>query len=86
MVNAMGRDRGPALVVEQAMLPATAGEAERTRVFAWYHVLQDAGHALGGVLAGLPSVLVESQLLEPAAAFRLSLWVTAGLFACTALC
>ena len=86
MVNAMGRDRGPALVVEQAMLPATAGEAERTRVFAWYHVLQDAGHALGGVLAGLPSVLVESQLLEPAAAFRLSLWVTAGLIACTALC
>ena len=86
MVNAMGRDRGPALVVEQSMLPATAVEAERTRVFAWYHLLQDAGHALGGVLAGLPSVLVESGLLEPDAAFRLSLCVTAGLIACTGVC
>ena len=64
MVNAMGRDRGPALVVEQAMLPATAPEAARTRVFAWYHVLQDAGHALGGVLAGLPSVLVASEVTD----------------------
>ncbi len=86
MVNAMGRDRGPALVVEQAMLPATAVAEERTRVFAWYHVLQDAGHALGGVLAGLPSVLVASGLLETAAAFRLSLCVGGGLLACTALC
>jgi predicted MFS family arabinose efflux permease len=86
MVNAMGRDRGPALVVEQAMLPATAGEAARTRVFAWYNVLQDAGHALGGVLAGLPSVLIESGVLASPAAFRLSLCVTAVLIGCTALC
>jgi MFS family permease len=86
MVNAMGRDRGPALVVEQAMLPATAPEAERTRVFAWYHVLQDAGHALGGVLAGLPSVLVEWGMLAPIPAFRLSLCVAAGLIAGTAAC
>ena len=86
MVNAMGRDRGPALVVEQAMLPATAAEAERTRVFAWYHVLQDAGHALGGVLAGLPSALVAFGLADPSAAFRLSLWVVAALLALTAVC
>ena len=50
----MGRDRGAALVLEQAILPATAADAERTRVFAWYNVLQDAGHALGSLLAGLP--------------------------------
>ena len=30
---------------------------ERTRAFAWYNVLQDIGHALGGLLAALPSVL-----------------------------
>ena len=86
MVNAMGRDRGPALVVEQAMLPATAPEAERTRVFAWYHVLQDAGHALGGVLAGLPSVLVAYGTMDAVAAFRLSIWVVAALLALTVLC
>jgi MFS family permease len=85
MVNAMGRDRGPALVVEQAMLPATAAEADRTRVFAWYHVLQDAGHALGGVLAGLPTAL-EALGAPAAVALRLSVWSVAGLLALTAAC
>ena len=57
MVNGMGRDRGAALVVEQAALPATVSDAERTMAFARYNVLQDVGHAAGGLLAGLPSVL-----------------------------
>jgi predicted MFS family arabinose efflux permease len=57
MVNGMGRDRGGALVLEQAILPATVGDAERTRTFAIYHLLQDAGHALGALLAGVPGML-----------------------------
>jgi hypothetical protein len=57
MMNGMGRDRGAALVIEQAILPATVGDAERTRAFAWYNVLQDAGHALGSLLAGAPVLL-----------------------------
>ncbi len=57
MLNGMGRDRGAALVVEQAILPATTGDAQRTRAFAWYNVLQDAGHALGSLLAGAPALI-----------------------------
>jgi MFS family permease len=57
MVNGMGRDRGAALVLEQAILPATTGHEGRTRTFAWYNLLQDAGHALGALLAGLPETL-----------------------------
>jgi len=57
MLNGMGRDRGAALVLEQAVLPATATDADRTRVFAWYNVLQDAGHALGGLAAAMPALL-----------------------------
>ncbi|MBV6422740.1 MAG: hypothetical protein NAOJABEB_00523 [Steroidobacteraceae bacterium] len=57
MVNGMGRDRGAALVVEQAALPATTTDRERTMVFAKYNVLQDVGHALGALLAGLPTLL-----------------------------
>src|SRR5712691_11867864 len=41
MLNGMGRDRGAALVLEQAALPATAAEADRTGAFAAYNVLQD---------------------------------------------
>lgn len=52
MLNGMGRDRGAALVLEQAILPAASGEEARTRAFAWYNVLQDVGHALGSLLAG----------------------------------
>jgi MFS family permease len=54
MLNGMGRDRGAALAIEQAVLPETAPDSERTRVIAWYNVLQDAGHALGSLMAGLP--------------------------------
>lgn len=52
MLNGMGRDRGAALIVEQAALPSTAGDTERTRVIAVYTMLQDLGHALGAVLVG----------------------------------
>jgi MFS family permease len=34
MLNGMGRDRGASLILDQASLPATAAEAERTPVFA----------------------------------------------------
>lgn len=57
MLNGMGRDRGAALVIEQAVLPGTTSDAGRTRLFAWYNVLQDAGHALGSLAAGLPALL-----------------------------
>lgn len=52
MVNGMGRDRGAALILEQAILPGTTPDSGRTFVFARYNLAQDAGLALGGLLAG----------------------------------
>ncbi len=57
MLNGMGRDRGAALILEQAALPQTTTAGDRTRVIAWYTMLQDLGHALGALLAGLPALL-----------------------------
>ncbi len=57
MLNGMGRDRGAALALEQAALPAMVPPALRTRTIAWYNVMQDVGHAGGSLLAGLPVVL-----------------------------
>ncbi len=57
MVNGMGRDRGASLILDQVILPATVDDAGRTQAFAWYNVLQDIGHALGALLAGLPALL-----------------------------
>ena len=57
MINGMGRDRGAGLTVEQAILPSTTTDAGRTRIFAWYNVVVDAGHAAGSLLGGLPALL-----------------------------
>ena len=73
MMNGMGRDRGAALVIEQAILPATVTDAERTRVFAWYNVLQDAGHALGSLLAGAPALLRLSFGVSDLQALRIAM-------------
>jgi MFS family permease len=59
MVNGAGRDRAAALVIETAILPQTTDDAGRTRAFAWYSLLQDIGHALGGLCAALPALLVK---------------------------
>ncbi|HEY2955759.1 MAG TPA: MFS transporter [Candidatus Eisenbacteria bacterium] len=73
MLNGMGRDRGAALVIEQAILPTTVPDAERTRAFAWYNVLQDAGHAFGSLLAGAPALLRAGFGLSEIQALRLAL-------------
>jgi hypothetical protein len=52
----MGRDRGAALVLEQAVLPTTTTDRECTNAFARYNVLQDIGHALGALPAGVPAL------------------------------
>ena len=73
MLNGMGRDRGAALVIEQAILPATVSDAERTKAFAWYNVLQDMGHAFGSLLAAAPAVLRTSLGMDELGAMRLAM-------------
>ena len=85
MLNGMGRDRGASLIVDQVILPATAGDAERTRVFAVYNVVQDTGHALGGLLAGLPEALRAALGVPTETSFRLAIAAYALLVALTAL-
>jgi MFS family permease len=85
MINGMGRDRGAAMVVEQAMLPATTSDAGRTQAMASYAVVQDAGHAIGALLGGLPSLLSALGLADALAGTRVSLWLYAVLVLATAV-
>ena len=82
MVNGMGRDRGASLILDQAILPATVQHAGRTRVFAIYNVLQDAGGAIGGLLAGLPVLLrhVTAGAAPQGEGADLSMRLTLGLY------
>jgi MFS family permease len=81
MVNGMGRDRGAALVLEQAALPATTSDANRTMAFAKYNVLQDIGHAAGSLIAAVPALVAESIHVSEASATRGSIWTYALLCA-----
>lgn len=79
MLNGMGRDRGAALILEQAMLPTTTTDATRTRAFAWYNVAQDVGHALGSLLAALPTLLAATGLASGLEAHRATMLVASAL-------
>jgi MFS family permease len=78
LVNGMGRDRGPASAVEQALLPATTTDERRTWTMAWYNVVIDTGHALGALAAVLPTLLAGTFGLTDAAG-RMWTFVGCGL-------
>ena len=70
MVNGMGRDRGAAQAIDQALLAQVATPETRTRIFARYTLLVDIGTAIGALLApgGLllyAGLLLASGLLCP---------------------
>jgi MFS family permease len=79
MLNGMEKDRGAALILEQAALPGTTTAENRTQVIAWYTMLQDLGHALGAALAGLPALLGSLTGLEGAEPHRAALLFCAAL-------
>ena len=60
MLNCIGRDRGPASALEQALLPSTTTDQRRTWTMAWYNVAIDSGHALGALGAALPTVFARA--------------------------
>ena len=55
MLNGMGRDRGAASALDQAILPATVPDARRTWALAWYNLVLDGGHALRALAATIPT-------------------------------
>jgi MFS family permease len=85
MINGMGRDRGAALIVEQAILPATAPDRERTKSFARYNVLQAAGAAIGALAAGMPTLIERQLAITSVGAMRGGMAVYAALMLLVAI-
>lgn len=65
MLNGMGRDRGAALILDQAILPTVTTDRDRTKTFAVYNIIQDLGHALGSLAAGVPALVNASRGESP---------------------
>jgi MFS family permease len=85
MLNGVGKDRGAALILDQAALPATTTDAGRTQAFAWYGVLQDAGHALGALAAGAPVLLRRVARVDVEGSLSIAMLAYAALLAATAI-
>jgi len=85
MLNTQGTDRGGAQALEQAILPDTAPDRERTQMFAWYNALQDAGTAAGALLAALPALLRDRFAVGELHAYDATLLAYAVLLAGAAL-
>ncbi len=76
MLNGMGKDRSAAINLEQAMLPSTTDDSNRTRTFAWYSMAQDVAGGVGSLAAALPVLLVAAFGLAEVDACR---WLLAAL-------
>src|SRR5687767_13144166 len=85
MFNVHGRDRGAIPILEQALLPLTATDAERTRAFAWYNVLLDSGYAGGGLLAALPTLFEQALGLDTVTAMRWAIALFCVLYGAAAI-
>jgi len=57
MLNARGKDRGVAVILETAILPSLEDPKNRTKAFAGYAIIQDVGLAVGSAIAGLPTLM-----------------------------
>ena len=85
MLNGMGRDRGAASALEQAILPETTGPERRTLSLAWYNLGLDIGHACGALAAVLPTVLISWLDVDQVSAHRWTFFACAALSAATAV-
>jgi MFS family permease len=78
MVNGMGKDRGAALILEQAVLPGMGPASERTHIIARYTMMLDLGHALGALAAGAPVLLAATTSLAGVAPHRVTFFACAA--------
>lgn len=83
MMNGMGRDRGAGLTLDQTMLSQTVDATGRTRAFAWYNLIGDAGHAVGALFALLPAFFEKTAGASEIQSYRWT-WMVYSLLCLTA--
>lgn len=69
-ISPSGKDVGPFLSIEQAILPQTTHEQNRTMAFSAYNLVGSFSGAVGALAVGLPSFFS----LAPVAGYRLLVW------------
>ncbi len=78
VVSPTGGEVGPFLAIEQACLTQVIGDDQRTRVFAWSHVLGFTANALGALLGGWLAGALQRHGWSELASYRALLWLYAA--------
>ena len=74
-VSPSGKEVGPFLALEQAVLPQTTDDRQRTAVFAAYNLIGSFAGAVGALALGIPEIFS----LDALAGHRLLLWAYTAL-------
>ncbi len=69
-ISPSGAEVGPFLSIEQAILPQTAPDAQRTQVFAWYNLVGSFATALGALAGGGLASLLQWGGNTPLASYQ----------------
>jgi MFS family permease len=78
VISPSASEIGPFLSVEQAAISELVPARERTRVFAWYHLVGYCAGALGAFVGGSSVWWAKGQGAEGIAAFQYVVWGYAG--------
>ena len=69
-ISPSGNEVGPFLSIEQAALPQTTTDTQRTGVFAWYNLFGSFATATGALCGGGLASLIQSAGSSPLASYR----------------
>lgn len=69
-ISPSGNEVGPFLAIEQAALPQTTTDQQRTQVFAWYALLGSVATGLGSLVGGLLAQTLQSAGQTPLDSYR----------------
>lgn len=78
VLSPSGNELGPFLAIEQACLAEVIRDRDRTRVFAWSHVLGFTANALGALFGGWAAGQLQHGGWTPPASYRALLWLYAA--------
>ncbi|MBI1258634.1 MAG: MFS transporter [Chloroflexi bacterium] len=72
-ISPSGNEVGPFLAIEQAALPQTTTDKQRTQVFAWYALLGSVATGLGSLTGGVIAQVVQNAGQTPLNSYRIVL-------------
>jgi MFS family permease len=69
-ISPSGAEVGPAAAMEQAALPQTVPDTQRTAVFAWYNLVGSFATAVGSLVGGVLATLLQQAGSTPLGSYR----------------